>query len=272
MLPILVESQDSAGPRPPRRNIAFVCFLLLLLVSLSGQAQSLLGSRSSMLRQSLAAREHDYTYLRTGADVRRFVDRGLLVRLRGNSNYRLGTVSYPYARPEVKTFIERLSSQYRSACGERLVVTSLTRPLTRQPANASHLSVHPTGMAVDLRRSSRPACRAWLEDTLLTLEDRRVAEATRERNPPHYHVTLFPRAYQSYLGDKGVQLASGSKSSGKKSVKASSGTTYRVGRGDSLWTIAQKHRTSVTSLKRYNGISSSRLKPGQVLKIPVTAR
>lgn len=270
MLPILVESQDSAGPRSsrtPRLNIAFVFFLILLLVSLSGQAQSLLGSRSSMLRQSLAAREHDYTYLRTGADVRRFVDRGLLVRLRGNSNYRLGTVSYPYARPEVKTFIERLSSQYRNACGERLVVTSLTRPLTRQPANASHLSVHPTGMAVDLRRSSRPACRAWLEDTLLTLEDRGVVEATRERNPPHYHVTLFPRAYQRYLGGKGVQLASGGKGTAQ-----TSGTTYRVGRGDSLWTIAQKHRTSVTSIKRYNGISSSRLKPGQVLKIPVTAR
>ncbi|HEX2222791.1 MAG TPA: hypothetical protein VHN15_01150, partial [Thermoanaerobaculia bacterium] len=65
MLPILVESQDSAGPRPV---VAVVFFLLLLLFSLSGQAQSLLGSRSSMLRQSLAAREHDYTYLRTGAD------------------------------------------------------------------------------------------------------------------------------------------------------------------------------------------------------------
>lgn len=272
MLPILVESQDSAGPRSV---VTCVLFFILLLVSLSGHAQSLLGSRSSMLRQSLAAREHDYTYLRTGSDVRRFVDRGLLVRLKGNSNYRLGTVSYPYARPEVKTFVERLSKQYRAACGERLVVTSLTRPLTRQPANASHLSVHPTGMAMDLRRSSRPACRAWLEETLLRLEDRGVAEATRERHPPHYHVTLFPKAYSRYLGGKGVQHASSDESSSSKSAKASSSKsskTYRVGRGDSLWTIAQKHRTSVTSIKRYNGISSSRLKPGQVLRIPVTAR
>lgn len=268
MLPILVESQSSAGPRSV---IAFVFFLILLLISLSGQAQSLLGSRASMLRQSLAAREHDYTYLQTGADVRRFVDRGLLVHLPGNSNYRLGTVSYPYARPEVKTFVERLSKQYRAACGERLVVTSLTRPLSRQPANASHLSVHPTGMAMDLRRSSRPACRAWLEKTLLTLEDRGVAEATRERNPPHYHVTLFPKAYSRYLGEKGVQHASSGEGSSPKSATPS-GTTYRVGHGDSLWTIAQKHGTSVNSLKRYNGISSSKLKPGQVLKIPVTAR
>lgn len=282
MMPLLVESQDSIGPRPV---LAFLMFLALFLLSFGSQAQSLLGSRDSMLRQSLAAREHDFTYLRTSDDVRDFADRGLLVRLRGNSNYQLGTVSFPYARPEVKTFVERLASQYKAACRERLVVTSLTRPLTRQPANASHLSVHPTGMAVDLRRSSRPACRAWLEDTLLTLESREVVEATREQRPPHYHVTLFPREYSRYLdvhAGPEVQVASDSSSSGKKSVSARTAKskkssravslTYRVGRGDSLWTIAQRHRTTVASIKRANGIRSSQLKPGQVIKIPATAR
>jgi hypothetical protein len=282
MMPMLVESQDSIAPRPV---LAFLVFLVLFLLSFSSQAQSLLGSRDSMLRQSLAAREHDFTYLRTSDDVRDFVDRGLLVRLRGNSDYQLGTVSFPYARPEVKTFIERLASQYRAACREKLVVTSLTRPLTRQPSNASHLSVHPTGMAVDLRRSSRPACRAWLEDTLLTLESREVAEATRELHPPHYHVTLFPREYSRYLDtrtDSQVEVASNtSSSSRKKSVSAKTAKskkstrtvskTYRVGRGDSLWTIAQRHRTTVASIKKANGIRSSQLKPGQVIKIP-TAR
>ncbi|HEX2644344.1 MAG TPA: DUF5715 family protein [Thermoanaerobaculia bacterium] len=285
MMPMLVESQDSIGPRPV---LAFLLFLALFLLSFGSQAQSLLGSRDSMLRQSLAAREHDFTYLRTSDDVRDFVDRGLLVRLRGNSNYQLGTVSFPYARPEVKTFIERLASQYKDACRERLVVTSLTRPMTRQPANASHLSVHPTGMAVDLRRSSRPACRAWLEDTLLTLESREVVEATRELRPPHYHVTLFPREYSRYLdthAEPQVELASNtssSSSSHKKSVSAKTAKskkstrtvskTYRVGRGDSLWTIAQRHRTTVASIKRANGIRSSQLKPGQVIKLPTTAR
>lgn len=282
MMPMLVESQDSIAPRPV---LAFLVFLVLFLLSVSSQAQSLLGSRESMLRQSLAAREHDFTYLRTSDDVRDFVDRGLLVRLRGNSDYQLGTVSFPYARPEVKTFIERLASQYKAACREKLVVTSLTRPLTRQPSNASHLSVHPTGMAVDLRRSSRPACRAWLEDTLLTLESREVAEATRELHPPHYHVTLFPREYSRYLDTRNgsqVEVASNtSSSSHKKSVSAKTAKskkpvrtvskTYRVGRGDSLWTIAQRHRTTVASIKKANGIRSSQLKPGQVIKIP-TAR
>jgi hypothetical protein len=231
------------------------------------EAQSLQGSRASMLRQSASARQHDYTYLRTSSQVREFARRGLLVRLSGNSDYRLAAVSFPYARPEVKTFIERLGDQYRAACGERLVVTSLTRPTTRQPRNASHLSVHPTGMAVDLRRSGRSSCRSWLEETLLLLEDEGVVEATRERHPPHYHVTVFPKPYLRYLVAKGIST----RSPETVAASSSSGKTYKVGRGDSLWTIAQRHKTSVERIKQANGIRSSHLKPGQVLEIP-TAR
>lgn len=246
------------------RSLAAAC--LLALSGLAAvpllEAQSLQGSRSSLLRQNEMAREHDYTYLRTSDQVHEFARRGLLVRLSGNSNYRLAAVSFPYARAEVKTFIERLGSQYRASCGERLVVTSLTRPLSRQPSNASTLSVHPTGMAVDLRRSNRSSCRRWIEKTLLSMEQKGLVEATRERHPPHYHVTLFPKPYMRYLASKGVH---------GETVLASADTkSYRVGRGDSLWTIARRHGTSVASLKKANGISSSRLKPGQVLEIPVT--
>jgi hypothetical protein len=165
------------------------------------EAQSLLGSHESLLRQNEEAREHEFTYLRTTSDVRDYAQQGLLVRLPGNSDYELATdeVSFPYARPEVKTFVERLSEQYRAACGERLVVTSLTRPITRQPANASVISVHPTGMAADLRRSDSPGCRQWLETVLLDLENKGVIEATREQYPPHYHVAVFPNPYLQYL-------------------------------------------------------------------------
>jgi hypothetical protein len=162
---------------------------------------SLLGSHESLLRQNEEAREHDFTYLRTTADVRDYAQQGILVRLPGNADYELASdeVSFPYARPEVKTFIERLSEQYRSACGERLVVTSLTRPITRQPPNASVISVHPTGMAADLRRSDSSGCRQWLETVLLDLEGKGVIEATREQYPPHYHVAVFPNPYLQYL-------------------------------------------------------------------------
>lgn len=250
---------------------------VLSLLALSGltagpavESQSLVGSRESMLRQSYGAREHDFTYLKTSSQVREFARRGLLVKLAGNSDYRLASVSFPYARPEVKVFIERLSDQYRAACGERLVVTSLTRPTTRQPPNASHLSVHPTGMAVDLRRSNRSSCREWLESTLLLLEEKDVVEATRERHPPHYHVTVFPAPYMQYLAAKGVR-SPGEKTARQGESAVAGSRKYRVGRGDSLWTIAKRHGTSVTEIKRANGIRSSRLKPGQVLAIP-TAR
>ena len=239
---------------------------LALCIATPVLAQSLAGSKASMLRQGRQAHAHDYTYLRTSAQVHDFARRGLLVRLSGNSSYRVADVSFPYARPEVKTFIERLSRQYRNACGERLVVTSLTRPTSRQPRNASPLSVHPTGMAVDLRVSSRPACRAWLEKTLLVLEGQGVVEATRERRPPHYHVTLFPKPYMRYLAGRGASAAKDVQMA--KASPESTSKQYRVGRGDSLWSIAQRHNTSVTSLKRANGISSSRLKPGQMLAIP----
>ena len=244
------------------------------------RAQSLMGSKESLLRQNEEARGHDFTYLKTSADVRSFASQGLLVRLRGNSDYLLAKdyVSFPYARPEVKLFIERLSDQYHGACGERLVVTSLTRPLTRQPPNASHLSVHPTGMAADLRRSNRASCRQWLEDTLLDLEGKGVVEATREQHPPHYHVTLFPNPYLRYLGEDRptIQIAKAKSSSrsskGKVSVashhSSSRSKKYRVGRGDTLWRIAQRHGVSVTTIKRANGIRTTRLKPGQVLSIP----
>jgi hypothetical protein len=238
-----------------------------LAVSPSLRAQSLIGSKASLVRQNQAARQHDYTYLRTTSQVNEFVRRGLLVRIRGNSDYRVADVSFPYARTEVKTFVERLGEQYRSACGERLVVTSLTRPTSRQPSNASPLSVHPTGMAIDLRRSGRPACRAYLEKTLLTLEGREVLEATKENHPPHYHVSLFPDPYTRYLVARG-ETASSQK--GMALAASASGKTYRVRSGDSLWDIARRHRTSVAQIKRANSISSSRLKPGQVIEIPVT--
>lgn len=255
--------------RPRLRRVLVLATLAIVLIAAIAvplvHAQSLMGSRNSLLRQNAEAQDHDFTYLRTSSDVRSFARKGLLVRLRGNSDYRLASdyVSFPYARPEVKLFIERLSDQYRAACGERLYITSLTRPITRQPRNASHLSVHPTGMAVDLRRSHRSSCREWLEETLLYLEGREVLEATREKHPPHYHVTLFPKPYMRYLGADDaprIQVA--------KATASKSGKKYKVGRGDTLWNIAKKHGVSVTAVKKANGIRSSHLKPGQVLSIP----
>ncbi len=47
-------------------------------------------------------------------------------------------------------------------------------------------------------------------------------------------------------------------------------TTISVKRGDSLWRIAQTHGTTVTNLKKINGLKSDRIIVGQQLRIPVT--
>ena len=220
-------------------------------------AQSLRGSAASLDVQTDQAARHDLPYLSGTAQLRRFVDAGLLVPVDGNRDYALKDVSFPFARPEVKLFIERLSQQYRRACGERLVVTSLTRPQSDQPGNASDRSVHPTGMALDLRRQ-QGTCRHWLEQTLLYLEHQGVLEATVERSPPHYHIAVFPSQYAAYVDRLMARGVTGTRPP----------RVYFVRRGDTLWGIAQRHGTSTPALRRTNGLSSTRIYPGQALTLP----
>ena len=175
-------------------------FTALLTLSASGaDAQSLRGSRASINRMYNQAKAEDFTFLETTAGVRKFAANGLLVRLKAGNDFALHRVSFPYVRPQVRTFVERLSEQYRDACGERLVVTSAVRPSTRQPYNSTERSVHPTGMAVDLRKPSKASCLKWLRNTLISLEKSRVIEATEERSPAHFHVAVFPSKYEQYV-------------------------------------------------------------------------
>lgn len=217
-------------------------------------AQSLKGSPASMTRQNQEAVRYGYSFLENGQAVSQFVDRGHLVRVSPNRYMDLHDVSYPYARPGVKVFLDRLSTQYTAACGEKLTITSLTRPLNRQPANASAASVHPTGMAADLRIPQKSSCRSWLERTLLSLEGTGVIDVTRERNPPHYHVAVFTQTYEQY-----VATLSGSASE------------YIVRRGDTLSGIARHHGIEITQLRAANGMKGDLLQVGQKLQIPGNA-
>jgi hypothetical protein len=265
------------------QKIVIAVIGLFLFSGTSGlDAQALRGSRTAMRKQNSVAQNQDYSFLRTAGDVREFVEKGLLVPVSGSSALKLADVSFPYTRPAVKTFIDRLAPQYKGACGEKLVVTSLTRPLSRQPRNASDLSVHPAGMALDLRTPRRTSCRRWLENTLLGLEARGVLEATRERRPSHYHVAIFPSAYLGYVekltGDTqlaeraannpGIKIAKASQPKYASVVPVPDQTDYRVRRGDSLWSIARKHGVTVAELKRANNLRSSTIKAGQKLVIP----
>lgn len=172
----------------------------------TAEASGLRGSPASMRNQHAVALSEDYTFLRTPSQVRHFAAEGRLDTVPGNADYRVNKVSFPYARPEVVSFIERLAREYHHETGELLVVTSLTRPTVNQPGNAHKLSVHPAGMAVDLRVPFRPSQREWLEERLLAFEAAGVLDVTRERNPPHYHVAVFPGEFREWASANPMPL------------------------------------------------------------------
>ena len=236
-----------------------------LAYPLVATGQSLRGSRASLDRQNRVARQNDFTYIANDAQAYRFRERGFLVQIRPNPDFVLHDVSFPMARAEVGVFVERLAGQYRAACGEQLVVTSLTRPKSHQPRNASDRSVHPTGMAVDLRRPNNHTCRSWLQRVLLDLEAKGVLEATLERWPPHFHIAVFPKQYSDYV----ARLTQQAKLAGDGEVAE---FTYVVKNGDTLWKIARDHTTTIEALKQRNYLRTDKIRPGQSLAIPRVAR
>lgn len=253
-------------------SIRFAVAAALLLSALPAEAQSLLrGSRASVDRMYRQALSHELHFYETSSGVRRAHGRGEFVRLSGNGSYKLGSVSHPYVLPTTATFVERLAAQYRSACGEKLVVTSGTRPKSQRLANSVDRSVHPTGMAVDLRKPTKARCLSWLRNTLASLDKAGTIEATEERRPPHFHVAVYPEPYRRYVAAQGGTVRTASRGSDKAPARASaeeSARSYRVRRGDSLWTIARRNSVTVEELKSANDLRSSRIRAGQILQIP----
>ena len=234
---------------------------LPLAFATAAHAQSLRGSQASIDRMYHHALAEDLPFYETPDGVRRAVANGRLVRLTPDATMALHEVGYPYVRPSTRMFVDRLSHQYRDVCGEALIVTSAVRPARRQPANSTERSVHPTGMAVDIRKPRKAKCLRWLRSTLLDLEGENVLEATEEHSPAHFHVAVFPTQYTHYAtararAESGTQLAS------------HSATTYKVHQGDTLWDIAREHRTTVDAILGANDLSGDIIQPGQELKIP----
>lgn len=154
-------------------------------------AQSLRGSEESVDRMYDRAHEQGLFFYMTASGVRQAAREGEFVKLANTRDLKLARMGFPFVRAATRTFVQRLAAEYHDVCGERLVVTSGVRPLSLQPRNGSPKSVHPTGMAIDLRKPKRSGCREWLRDRLLQLEARGVIEATEEFHPPHFHVAVF---------------------------------------------------------------------------------
>lgn len=174
---------------------------LLGAATAAAGAQSLHGSSRSVHHAYGYAEHHDLDLYRTARDVKRAVRDGDLVRLTPNGHFTLHGVSYPYVTPTTRTFVERLAAEYHTTCRVPLVITSAVRPERRQPRNSSPLSVHPAGIAVDLRHPTG-TCLRWLRKTLLTLEAQGVIDATEEHHPAHFHVIVFGAPYRQYLASR----------------------------------------------------------------------
>jgi len=100
--------------------------------------------------------------------------------------------------------------------------------------------------------------------TLIELNPALIHDATPPGNPYPIHV---PVGYASIVNQKNQQIAS--LSNVNPNIATSSGTyRYKVRRGDSLGKIAGKYGTSVSKIKRANGLKSNTIRVGQRLKIP----
>jgi hypothetical protein len=235
-------------------------FLTLFILSFCGialgeQPAIALKEENSKAREQAyqEAKRHDFSFLKSESQLQWFIKNNLLVELVSEVNYEVAPMKLgrPYVRPEVRLFVQQLSRNLFAECGERLVVTSALRFTTRQPKNSVRESVHPTGMAIDIRAPAKK-CRKGFEAELLYLEAKGLIQATRERWPLHYHVSVFPQQYVTNVAlHARVDEAE-----------------YEVRRGDTLSTIASRFGTSITELVALNALESPDfLRVGQEIKL-----
>lgn len=151
---------------------------------------TLRGSPVAVEQAYVIARARGLAFTTTRRDALREADEGNLVRLGGSRHVKLAGVSLPYVRPATARFVASFGARYHGACGEPVTVTSAVRPRSVRLVNSVERSVHPTGMAVDLR-VPRGGCRGWMRDELLALEEQGVVQATEERHPAHFHVVVL---------------------------------------------------------------------------------
>ena len=259
------------------------------------------GSQESVQKMWDFATTHGLVFYRTPRDIDNAVADGKLVPLDGDASYELTRgVGFSYATREAKQFLVSFAPQYLAACGMPLTVTSAARPTSRQPRNSNPYSVHPTGIAIDLRRPSAGPCQTWLRKALAELEQQGYIEATEERHPVHLHVAVLtepgkiaalPPAGSGFLAgaqpgaqrsDGEIALRSTTPTVPVSNAPARTGTngddeihagTYRVREGDTLWDVARRSGVSVSALARANRRSTRGvLRAGTVLRVPEASR
>lgn len=260
------------------------------------EPEALHGSPASVEKMYDFAQRYHYPFYLTPATLDTAIAHGKVVALTGDSTYDLTRgVGFSYATREAKQFVTLFAPQYLAACGAPLTVTSAARPMSRQPRNANPHSVHPTGIAVDIRRPPPGPCLTWVRNALVELERKGIIEATEEHHPVHLHVAVLeppgarfalpdlvhglgmarvvPPSGTSAVSNGDVALASrgptARRDSEPKGGGGGGGRTYVVRQGDTLWDVAQKLGVSVQALAAANNRSARGvLRPGTTLRLP----
>jgi LysM repeat protein len=289
----ITDSRIHADGRARRSAILLAAAAALLAIPPHANAQragrqpeALRGSRASVEKMYDFAQRYRYPFYLTPSTLDDAIAKGRLVPLIGDENYELTRgVGFSYATTEARDFVMQFAPQYLAACGVPLTVTSAARPMSRQPRNANPHSVHPTGIAVDIRRPYPGPCLTWVRTALAQLEARGFVEATEEHHPVHLHIAVLRAPGARFtLPDltNGVRVAR-QPTTPETTVAAANGDVslvaatndwartrvYLVRDGDTLWDVAQKTGVSVAALARANNRSpKSVLRPGTMLALP----
>jgi hypothetical protein len=289
----ITDSRTHADGRARRSAILLAAAAALLAIAPHANAQragrqpeALRGSRASVEKMYDFAQRYQYPFYLTPSTLDDAIATGKLVPLTGDENYELTRgVGFSYATTEARDFVMQFAPQYLAACGVPLTVTSAARPMSRQPRNANPHSVHPTGIAVDIRRPYPGPCLTWVRTALAQLEARGFVEATEEHHPVHLHIAVLRAPGARFtLPDltNGVRVArqpttpeaTVASANGDVSLIAATNDwartrVYLVRDGDTLWDVAQKTGVSVPALARANNRSpKSVLRPGTMRALP----
>lgn len=172
---------------------------------------ALRGGASVMWNHNLGADADGLSRIEDRAQLRDFIEAGLLVPIGGTASYRLETVGghdsghahlYAHARPWTRRFLDAELGTLRRTFGLRAKVTSLVRTADYQrtlcrSGNAAAIcggawwqqSLHLTGATVDISKEGMSkGAKAWMRKRLRALQKRGLVGAIEEHGAFHVFV------------------------------------------------------------------------------------
>lgn len=130
----------------------------------------------------------------TNADYAALVKNGTFVCLE-DGPYLEVIAKLNCVRPETAQFVETMAHDYTSAACGRLVITEASRLTTVKPRGSSPDTVHPFGMAVDIRLLRiEPRCADWIRTYVLEKEALKLIDGTEHVGTQLHMHLVVPKA------------------------------------------------------------------------------